>query len=348
MFHVFGSKGKLTKTLSDAISTHFDKKDNVLLLYSFEYEHIVHSLKPFLVDLPNFDVGVINPTKRTQNMSNIDRSTPSLEIQGLIYQNPTISKILYIGEDSAAFSQLLIEYASRAELFRYSVESDLFESCDEEKTKTARLLNRRYFLVEKAKNVGIFGILIQTLSIDKHHDVLHRIKELITSKGKKYYTFIVGKMNEPKLANFGEIEMYVVIGCGRHSIIDSKQFMRDIVTPYELFLALNDVSWNPEKYSTRFKSILEETFESVVNDEEPRFSLVTGKLVNEKKDVVSSNTDLIHVGQNALMHLEKRSYKGLETKIGETEIAKIEQGRSGIAKGYTHEPDRGISKEDQK
>ena len=57
---------------------------------------------------------------------------------------------------------------------------------------------------------------------------------------EQFYTFIIGKMNEPKLANFGEIDMFVFIGCSRHSIIDSKKFMKDIITPYELTLALNE------------------------------------------------------------------------------------------------------------
>lgn len=45
-------------------------------------------------------------------------------------------------------------------------------------------------------------------------------------------------MNEAKLANFGEIEMFIFIGCSKNSIIDSKTFMKDIITPYEVSLAL--------------------------------------------------------------------------------------------------------------
>lgn len=36
---------------------------------------------------------------------------------------------------------------------------------------------------------------------------------------------------------------------------------------------------------------------------------------------------------------EKRTFRGLEQKLGETPIAEMVEGRSGIAKGYTHEQD---------
>ena len=37
--------------------------------------------------------------------------------------------------------------------------------------------------------------------------------ELIKSVGKKSYTFVVGKINVPKLANFQEIEAFVLVAC---------------------------------------------------------------------------------------------------------------------------------------
>ena len=40
--------------------------------------------------------------------------------------------------------------------------------------------------------------------------------------GRKYYTFIVGKINVPKLANFAEIDVFVYVACPENSTIDSK------------------------------------------------------------------------------------------------------------------------------
>lgn len=41
----------------------------------------------------------------------------------------------------------------------------MFENAGEDFTKISRLLKKRYYLIEKAKDVNIFGILIQTMSI---------------------------------------------------------------------------------------------------------------------------------------------------------------------------------------
>lgn len=38
-------------------------------------------------------------------------------------------------------------------------------------------------------------------------------------------------------------------------------------------------------------------------------------------------------------YLRNRSYKGLEANIGKDEAAEVEEGRSGIARGYTNEKD---------
>ena len=53
-----------------------------------------------------------------------------------------------------------------------------------------------------------------------------------------YYIFAVGKINVPKLANFAEVDMFVLVACPENSMIDSKEFYKPIVTPFELEIAL--------------------------------------------------------------------------------------------------------------
>ena len=59
------------------------------------------------------------------------------------------------------------------------------------------------------------------------------------ASGKKCYTFLVGKPNVPKLANFPEIDVFVMVSCPETAIVDSKEFMQPIVTPYELEASLD-------------------------------------------------------------------------------------------------------------
>lgn len=105
---------------------------------------------------------------------------------------------------------------------------------------TAQMLRRRYALVTRLSTVPIFGILINTLSVKNYLAVLGHVKDFISKAGKKYYTFVVGKVNAAKVANFQEVEAWVVIGCWESSLIESQEFWRPIITPFELELALTD------------------------------------------------------------------------------------------------------------
>ncbi|CAG8442675.1 3357_t:CDS:2 [Funneliformis caledonium] len=172
----------------------------------------------------------------------------------------------------------------------------------------------------------------------------------------------MGKLNVAKMANFMEIECFVLVACPENSLIDSKEFYRPIVTPFELEIALDPESSSIYKYI--FNTILfmlgsntEELEKSVLDDDdEPHFSLITGKYKQGRKyavkntsveNVTDSIKDLTLRNQNTSVstllnsaagdYLKSRTFRGLEQQIGETEIRLAEEGRSGIAKGYANE-----------
>ena len=105
---------------------------------------------------------------------------------------------------------------------------------------SATALQRRYGILISLSKVPIFGILINTLSVKNYLHIVDHVKEQIATAGKKSYTFVVGKLNEAKVANFSEIGGWVVIGCWESSLIDSKDFWKPLITPFELEIALRD------------------------------------------------------------------------------------------------------------
>jgi len=52
--------------------------------------------------------------------------------------------------------------------------------------------------------------------------VIRRLRQIISWSQKKSYTISVGKLNPAKLANFMEIECFVLVACPENSIIDTK------------------------------------------------------------------------------------------------------------------------------
>ncbi|KAL8703774.1 MAG: hypothetical protein Q9201_003039 [Fulgogasparrea decipioides] len=121
-------------------------------------------------------------------------------------------------------------------------------------------LRRRYALLTSVSTASIFGILINTLSVKHYLHMVEHVKSCISAAGKKSYTFVVGKINAAKVANFSEIGAWVVIGCWESSLIDSKDFWKPILTPFELELALksdDERVWTGE-WKSDFQTVLQE------------------------------------------------------------------------------------------
>ena len=119
----------------------------------------------------------------------------------------------------------------------------------------SRTLSRRYYLMEKTKNADIIGIVVGTLGVNDYLSIINALQSLILRSAKKSYLYVVGKINEPKLANFAEIDIFVLVACPMNSIIDTTRYYRDVITPFELEMALNGRAWDGD-YSTDFQSVL--------------------------------------------------------------------------------------------
>lgn len=171
-------------------------------------------------------------------------------------------------------------------------------------------LRRRYALLTSLTTVPIWGILVNTLSVKDYMKILALVKDMIAKAGKKSYTFVVGKVNAAKVANFSEVGGWVVIGCWESSLFDSKDFWRPVITPFELRLALQQDSeriWTGE-WSSDYQVILRqgEKASSTHNAEEnatdkrpincreendsdnPVFNLRTGKYVSSSRPMAMS------------------------------------------------------------
>ncbi|PRW20179.1 diphthamide biosynthesis 2 [Chlorella sorokiniana] len=150
----------------------------------------------------------------------------------------------------------------------------------------SRALRRRYFLVEKARDANIVGILVGTLGAAGYADAVQRLRRAAAAAGKKTYTLLVGKPSPAKLANFPEIEVFVLVADPQGQILDSKEFLAPIITPHEALLAFDAVEgvsqWNAAKFRLGFEDVLEA--EGLGEDapppgsrrQEPRFSFVSG------------------------------------------------------------------------
>ncbi|KUI55822.1 Diphthamide biosynthesis protein 2 [Cytospora mali] len=265
---------------------------------------------------------------------------------------------------------------------------------------TRALLGRRYGKLLHLTSAGIIGILINTLSVANYLSSIDAIKKQIAAAGKKSYTVVVGKLNPAKLANFAEIDGWVVVGCWESSLVEEDAgFYRPVLTPFEMEVALMPdeeriwgLSWwggiesvkavEDKKFPEDGENQAGEgaTGDSGVEVDEddfdaPIFDLRTGKLVSNARPMrmaaraarEKANADESQTGDSsrqtdALTMRPKaelatingvlspgaeflrtqRTWQGLGSDFTEEKSATIEEGRGGVARGYT------VGEEDEK
>ncbi|KEP54560.1 diphthamide biosynthesis protein [Rhizoctonia solani 123E] len=197
--------------------------------------------------------------------------------------------ILYIGGESLALTNFLLTHSS-SEVVSYDPQT---KSIRRETGTVNKLLMRRYAIIQKARDADVIGILVGTLGVASYLPLMAHLRRLISKAQKKCYTISVGKLNPAKLANFMEIECFVLVACPENSVIDSKEFYRPIVTPFELEIALGtDRSWTGE-YVLDFDQMLsrqkadDDSSDRHSDDDpdRPSFSLVTGTYRHAKRYV---------------------------------------------------------------
>lgn len=125
-----------------------------------------------------------------------------------------------------------------------------------ESISISRALMKRYYAIERAKDANVVGILVGTLGVADYLSIIEQLKETIKRAGKKSYMFAMGKLNVPKLANFLEIDIFVLIACPESSLLDSRGFLKPVVTPFEMEVACNRKREWSEEYVTDFRHLL--------------------------------------------------------------------------------------------
>ncbi|KAM7221947.1 Major facilitator superfamily domain containing protein [Rhypophila decipiens] len=270
---------------------------------------------------------------------------------------------------------------------------------------TQRLLGRRYARCLSLATAGVIGILVNTLSVQNYLASIDSIRKQIAAKGKKSYTVVVGKLNPAKLANFAEVDGWVVVGCWESSLVeDDSSYFKPVITPFELDIALaGDESrvwtgewWGgiegvkefkdgAEKKNNDEQATLTLNGEDGLGDEDdqeesepPEFDLRTGRLISHSRpmrlaanktpsgqtavssdSVKESTADESWSGTLALRPKtelatvngvvspgaeylrSQRTWQGLGSDFDNQASTVIEEGRSGVARGYTVGEDAG-------
>lgn len=160
--------------------------------------------------------------------------------------------MFYIGQEGLTLTNFMMTW-NRCAFSSFDPDTSTGRA---ESINVNKALMKRYYAIERAKDANVVGILVGTLGVANYLSIIEQLKESIRKAGKKSYMFAMGKINVPKLANFLEIDVYVLVACPENSLLDSSEFYRPVVTPFEMEVACNKHrEWSGE-YITDFQDLL--------------------------------------------------------------------------------------------
>jgi diphthamide biosynthesis protein 2 len=157
------------------------------------------------------------------------------------------------------------------------------------------------------------------------------------SAGKSYYTFVMGRLNEAKLCNFPEINVFCLLANDDNALVPPKTFHVPLVTPYELELGLGSRQW-ASKYMTSIRSVADSSTPVVVLSGdtvvlETKADGIASTDVNSDSISAYSSRDV--VGFNSAAASLRRNFVGLAYDDAEKDDTSIHNGMFGIAQQYT-------------
>ncbi|KAM4022934.1 2-(3-amino-3-carboxypropyl)histidine synthase subunit 2 isoform 1-T2 [Anomaloglossus baeobatrachus] len=353
--YVFGRRAVNVDLCAEAFQTLFPEPDAPVVVFSdVVYDHVLGELETRFAG--------IYPRVVFCKPSRLEEAPSSGEVCKFgrkFCPNPGLwpdgYSVFYVGGEGATLSNLLLTWPLCA---AFSFNPTTNES-RREGVHVNRALMKRFYLIEKARDAQVVGILVGTLGVSDYLSALSHLKSIIHRASKKSYMLSMGKLNPAKLANFPEVDIFVLVACPENSLLDSSDFYRPIVTPDEMEVACNPAREWGGRCITDFRELLPGGAAHVVfpeinpeDAERTDVSLITGEMrslrfssaVAEPSDKAGS-TSLVHRNSSttvaelgpAASFLSSRSWQGLDKALGETPVVKALEGRRGIAIAYEDE-----------
>ena len=285
----------------------------------------------------------LNTSNTTNEMTNIleitnksymvNKENPELNIDDRLI---ILNIVNEFGNEAYSY-ELIMKYSKLCSIKCISVKIDenqaLLENFDI--SMSNKLFTNRFNLSLKAKESQTFGILIGNLNISSINNILLKIKKLLHKNNKKYYTFLLGKITDDKLANYVEyIDCFILVACTCNSFISRKACMKPIICPIDLLFAFNEKQWDmtysfDPNYFVNIDSELNQKYmqiDKLNNDIQSEALALIDKDEKKALSLVFSN--------NIITHFEERKFKGIEINKDKSYSKEIRKGKKGLPIKY--------------
>ena len=243
---------------------------------------------------------------------------PSRELQA--------SVVVHLGGRSRAYEAALMRCAACGATIALLEPSG--SSAPAPQDGALRLISQRFGVIEKAKDAEVVGLIVGVLSAERSSDALQLLAARCEARGKRTYTFAMGRPKPEKLANFQECDVFVHVACELQALaLKHSDFFRPIVTPLEMEIALGERDWDGD-YSNALRDLqcLTEGYGEIAEE----------RGAKEETALATLQGSEIAVFQSAAADfLAQREYQGLEQPTERTEVRPAREGTFGVASRYT-------------
>ncbi|XP_018427496.1 PREDICTED: diphthamide biosynthesis protein 2 [Nanorana parkeri] len=235
VMYVFGQKALNVNLCVESFQNLFpDCKTPVVVFSDVLYQHALGELEARLGQ--NYPGVVFTKLSRVSDVpspSEVRRFGRSFSPDPTLW--PEAYSFFYVGGEGPTLNNLLLAWPG-CPFFSFNPETG---EGRKEGLNVNRALMKRFYLIERARDAQVVGIVVGTLGVSDYLSALAHLKDVIHRAGKKSHMLSMGKLNPAKLANFPEVDIFVLVACAENSLLDSSEFYRPIVTPDEMEVACN-------------------------------------------------------------------------------------------------------------
>ena len=142
--------------------------------------------------MPKLEIMKYSKDERIDSETINNKNDMKLQKMGRIITIPTDKlledyTVIYVGEESTSVTNWMMNLNK----CRFCTFNPVTGVAQIETLNVNKMLMKRYYMIERAKDANIVGILAGTLGVKDHLAVIDRLKRLVREAGKKSYTFVV-------------------------------------------------------------------------------------------------------------------------------------------------------------
>ncbi|CAF0722400.1 unnamed protein product [Adineta ricciae] len=250
--------------------------------------------------------------------------------------DPTNYSIVFISHSKASLHNFALYF------YAYS-----FHSFPSSSISSSKLLSKRMYAVECARNGSSYGLLISSNSLlnlpSTIHTLLDRIKIIFDKNDRQYYTFLMNTLSITKMNNFERnIDTYVLCSSCAESLWlspEHKQFNIPLISLADIVHAFETSDEDlPMNYSFDLRQILSMikpiSDDTTKNEDDVSKAIVLknpNSLLLQQRDGITRGLDNNKKWWGLQMNSESNE---IQEKLP---VAELKEGRTGIAAGYENE-----------